>query len=163
MQIAEALLCEARLSYSQKKAHLNLHEFLEVYERVTRGLQRSARQHKIAAQTPQKAVPQAWLTADALHQVYASACLRGETRRSLRVAAKTVSGLNSHQWLSIFRNGKLLTPEGPVTEATVDLAFVVGRGKQQRLSFSGFCAALAHVSSDVGFDIVDLLLKQFHV
>lgn len=162
LQIAEALLCEAKFAHPHKNFHLTLHQFIEVYERVTRGLQRAARQRKIAAKTPQASVPKDWLAKEPLQQVYASACLHGETRRSLRVAAKRVSGMSRHQWLKLCTGTGIMLPDGPVTEAMVDLAFVVaaGRAKPQRLSWHAFCHAIAHMSSDAGYNIVDLMLNQ---
>ena len=162
LQIAEALFYEAKLAHPHSNARLKLSEFIEVYERVTRGLQRAARRHKIAAQTPQASVPKDWISDETLQQVYASACLHGKTRRSMRAAAKSESGMSRHQWVKLCIQKGLLIPDGPATEAMVDIAFVVtvGRGKPQQLSWRGFCQALAHLSSDAGFNCAELIYNR---
>lgn len=162
LQITEALVCEAKVAHPYSNLRLKLSEFIEIYERVTRGLQRAARQHKIAAQTPQASVPKEWMSEETLQQVYASACLHGKTRRSLRVAAQNVSGMSRHQWMKLCVQKRLMIPDGPATEVMVDIAFVVtvGRAKPQRLSWSEFCQALAHLSSDAGFNCAELICRQ---
>lgn len=49
-----------------------------------------------------------------------------------------------------------------MTSEAVDLAFSVAvqKTKPQRLSWQAFCEALAHMSSDVSYNVVDLMLKQ---
>lgn len=162
LQISEALICEAKVAYPQSNGRLTLGEFVEIYERVSRGLQRAARQHKISAKTPQLSFPKEWLTKKPLQKLYASGCIHGETRRSMRTAAKSDSGMSRHQWLRLCSRTGIVCPEGPVASEAVDLAFVVSvqRSKQQWLTWQTFCQTLAHLSSDVGYNVVELMLNH---
>lgn len=163
MQVAEAIACESKVCFPDKSPTLSLHEFLVCYERVERGLQRYVRSRKIADSSPKPAVPKEWWTCEALQQLFAWASVLGKTRRSLRVSRGHVAPfVTHHQWIKCCKHTGLLQPMGPISEAAVDIAFIaqVGKGKGKHLTFAAFLQALAHISSDAGVNIIQLVSSR---
>jgi hypothetical protein len=96
-----------------------------------------------------------------LQRLFSWASVLGKTRRSLRLrhSASAAPVVTQHQWIRCCRHAGISQPAGPITEATVDLAFIsqVGSAKGKHLDYGGFLSALAHISSDAGINVVQLM------
>lgn len=151
MQVVEVFLREAKAIHKVEDVTMSLQEFLQIYDRVERGLHRYLRDCRIAVSHGPQKVPKKWASSQSLPKVFAKFCNLGRHRDLLKDSEYEQMSMSNTQWIKLMDEMSVTEPAGPMGRTSSDMVFAARAGSGRKLSYAQFLQALLGVTAETGW------------
>eukprot|EP00892_Ulva_mutabilis_P010129 jgi/Ulvmu1/7489/UM037_0033.1 len=150
-KLVEVFQLEAKAIHKVDDATMTLQEFLMLYDRVERGLQRYLRDCRIAVSHGPQKVPKSWASSPCLPKVFAKFCNHGRHRNLLKDSEYEQMSMSYTQWVKLMDEMSVTEPIGPMGRTSADMVFAARAGAARKLSYAQFLQALLGITGETGW------------